>query len=132
MSKLYEEYQKLKSKDKDKYYLFHNGVFYIFLADDALQLKDVLNLKILPFSKDIVKCGFPQSAYSKYIDILDENKINYELVDNLHKNSLKNTSTVDCSELEILDEIRRLDICKLSPIMAFNILVELKDKLDKK
>ena len=66
MSKLYTKYLEKKNINKDKYYLFECGMFYIFIDDDErfnnLELdieivnnndKDVINDKIIKIIKDI-------------------------------------------------------------------------------
>ena len=66
MSKLYTKYLEKKNINKDKYYLFECGMFYIFIDDDEifnnLELdieivnnndKDVINDKIIKMIKDI-------------------------------------------------------------------------------
>ena len=66
MSKLYMKYLEKKNIDKNKYYLFECGMFYIFIDDDEifnnLELdieivnnndKDVINDKIIKMIKDI-------------------------------------------------------------------------------
>lgn len=138
MSKLVDEYEKLKEQDKDKLYLFHSGIFYIFLGEDALKIAPILNLKVLPFSNNIEKCGFPQNSLIKYKEMLDNNKINYIIIENSTDKSentrhLKNKKIeVDYfsqNEKEIIEKIKKLDIYKLNPLTAFNILVELKEKI---
>lgn len=130
--KLYEQFKNLKLEDNSKFYLFHSGIFYVFLDKDAVELAPLLNLKILPFTKEIVKCGFPQKSFSKYKDILDDNKINYQIVENNidKKEKLKLKNNLKEQELEIIKMIKKIDICKLTPLEAFNILVKLKEKVD--
>ncbi len=144
MSKLVLEYEKLKEQDKDKLYLFHSGIFYVFLGEDAVKMAPILNLKVLPFSNDVEKCGFPQNSLAKYKEILEREKVNYLIIENsTNKNDdtkilknkkvdIKDTKVNDFSknEKEIIDRIRSLDIYKINPLMAFNILVELKEKIN--
>ena len=44
MSKLYEQYLKLKNENPKKLYLFKSGLFYIALEDDAVALSDKFKL----------------------------------------------------------------------------------------
>lgn len=64
MSKLYTKYLEKKNINKDKYYLFECGMFYIFIDDDEIfnkldieivnnNDKDVINDKIIKMIKDI-------------------------------------------------------------------------------
>ena len=38
MSTLYKKYLSLKIEDGDYFYLFENGIFYIFIGDDAISV----------------------------------------------------------------------------------------------
>ena len=60
MSKLYNQYLKLKSDTKEKniIYLFKSGIFYICLDEDARKMSDIFDFKITPINEDVVKCGF--------------------------------------------------------------------------
>lgn len=49
MGKVRENYMFLKNQDDSKRYLFKNGVFYIFLDDDALVMSQKYNLKLVSF-----------------------------------------------------------------------------------
>ena len=42
MSKLYNKYLNLKEMDSSKLYLFKNGIFYIFISDDAVSVSETL------------------------------------------------------------------------------------------
>ena len=67
MSKLYNQYINLKANNPEKYFLFKNGLFFIFLDDDAKLMSQLLNLKLSPLNANIVKCGFPENSLEKYI-----------------------------------------------------------------
>lgn len=66
MSKLYKKYLELKNENPEKYYLFHSGIFYIFLAEDSAYLSKKLGLKQTKFTDEVNKCGFPQNSKAKY------------------------------------------------------------------
>lgn len=82
MSKLYEQYLKLKQQDSSKTYLFKCGTFYYMLDDDAKQISENFSLKLLPFCDDILKCAFPIFRLSYYIVEFQKLNINFEIVDN--------------------------------------------------
>ena len=50
MSKLYDKYEKLKSKDLECIYLFLCGNFYIALDSDAIMLNELFDMKLTKFS----------------------------------------------------------------------------------
>ena len=64
--------------------LFKSGNFYNVFGDDAVIIHCLMNYKILSSKGGV---GFPESAYNKVINILDDEKISYivyekdELVD---------------------------------------------------
>lgn len=69
MSKIYDNYLKLKKSNSNKYYLFKSGSFYIFIDEDAKKISEITTLKPTNLTNDIVKCGFPKSALDKYMSI---------------------------------------------------------------
>ena len=77
MSNLYKKYLSLKIEDSDYFYLFENGIFFIFISDDAKFMAEKLNLKLTNLNSSIVKCGFPSSHLNKYLYIF--NKENYKV-----------------------------------------------------
>ncbi len=124
MSYIYEKYLDLKKENKDCYYLFECGAFYLFLDEDSHIMSSILSLKELSFTKDIMKCGFPKNALSKYQEILNNKKINYKIINQEHH--LKSTNC-DSSD-DVQKYLSQLDIYKISPMDAFQILVELKER----
>ena len=54
MSKLYLEYKRKKDENKDKYYLFKSGLFYIFIDEDAKKINKITPLNITNLNNDIV------------------------------------------------------------------------------
>ena len=45
MGRLYLKYLKKKDENREKYYLFKSGIFYIFIDEDAIRIS-----KIVPFN----------------------------------------------------------------------------------
>ena len=80
MSKLYKKYLSLKIEDSNSFYLFENGIFYIFISDDAKIMSQILNLKLTNLNSYVLKCGFPSSQLHKYLDILNKSKHNVKIV----------------------------------------------------
>lgn len=102
MSKIYEEYKKIKLKEIEesneqldvqkpslkKLYLFKSGIFYILLNEDAEITSKLLNLKITNFAKEVIKTGFPIKSYEKYKEFLNIADNSYEfIIINIPKNT---------------------------------------------
>lgn len=132
MGKLYTKYTKLKQENPNITYIFKVGIFYIFIDEDAKYINSVLGLKLTPLNDTIFKCGFPISKLSKYTSLLEENKIQFQIVDN-NLSVIANTEDYVNSEevSNIISTIKKLDIDKTSPIEAFNMLVEFKNILNR-
>ena len=110
MSKLLNNYVKLKSKNSSKIYLFKSGIFYIFLDEDAKLMSQVLNLKLTNLNENTVKCGFPTSSLDKYLHFLSALSFDIEIIDSqsfekpcneLIKNFIFDISKINSEELSI-------------------------------
>ena len=62
------KYLEKKNIDKNKYYLFECGTFYIFIDDDAYKISKYVPFKITKLNENIVKCGFPKNSIDKYME----------------------------------------------------------------
>lgn len=132
MGKLYTKYTKLKQENPNITYIFKVGIFYIFIDEDAKYINSVLGLKLTPLNDTIFKCGFPISKLSKYTSLLEENKIQFQIVDNNLSVIVNTEDYVNSEEVSnIISTIKKLDIDKTSPIEAFNMLVEFKNILNR-
>ena len=116
MSKLYDNYLKLKQDDSSKMYLFESGKFYIFIDEDAKNISKITTLKLTNLTNDVLKCGFPSISIDKYLDIFNNLKLNIEVV-NKDKLGIE----------DIIKKIRNLDIDNITPMESLNILKELKE-----
>ncbi len=131
MSKLYNKYLYLKESDSSKCYLFKVGIFYIFLDADARKISEILGLKLTNLNESVVKCGFPSSTISKYINLLDAANISYQIVDeNLNSVTTQKEYLSNVNATIILDTIKKADLNNLSPINAFNMICKFKNLLD--
>lgn len=116
MSKLYKRYIMLKVENSECLYLFKSGIFYIFLDEDARIMSSKLNLKLTNLNSSIVKCGFPTSQLTKYLNLINSldfkiriidsnNLISYSVEDYLNNEKIENLlnyiSKIDCSNLSI-------------------------------
>ena len=123
MSKLYNEYLKRKKKNKDKYYLFKSGLFYIFLDEDAKDINKITPLNITHLNNDIVKCGFPSNSLEKYLNIFNNLGLKIEVIEELNYENNQETHN------KIIKKIKNLNIDTLTPVKALNILNEFKGML---
>ena len=81
MSKLYENFMKLKSEDKSKIYLFKSGIFYISLNEDADILSKKFGFKITNLNEEVTKCGFPEKRLDFYLNLFKNNNIEFKIID---------------------------------------------------
>lgn len=128
MSKLYNKYLELKSKDNSSFYLFRSGMFYIFLDEDAKAVSKKLNLKLTNFNDTVLKCGFPLNSISKYASLLDDNKIAYKIIDG----SLIDSKVQYIQNQNIqnyLAQIKKMNINKTTPLKALEIISDLQKLL---
>ena len=122
----------LKKENADTIYAFKSGIFYIFLDEDAEFISTKLGLKLTPLNETIVKCGFPVSKLSKYMDLLEEASINYKIIDkDLEIVQNIESHLEDNETINIINTIKKLDLNNISPMEALNILVNLQNKLIK-
>ena len=116
MSKIYNEYLRLKKIDNNKLYLFKCGKFYIFLGDDCDLINEYLVLKKTSFCKETNKCGFPINSLEQYLKVFNNHKLNIEIIDEIENN-----------DKDIITELSKIDVDKITPIEAIVILKKLKD-----
>ena len=132
MSKLYEQYKKLKQNNKNNIYIFKNGIFYIALDDDAKKLSDIFGFKLVDFYGTILKCGFPLKKISYYSEKLEQNKIPFEFIDPNY-NKIDNFSNYVKNEKirQTIQSIINMDMNNTTFQEAFTFLqklqIELKD-----
>ena len=129
MSKILKQYKELKEKDASSIYIFRIGIFYNILNEDAKILNEKLSLKITWLRPEIIKCGFPISSLEKYTKKLDNLQLQYKVIDDLPQNS----NIVDYSKnieiKKILKKISEIDMNNTTFQQAFNILLEIQNKL---
>ena len=115
MSKLYNEYLRLKTEDDNKLYLFKCGKFYIFIADDCDLINEYVVLKKVLLTKDIYKCGFPTNSINEYMRVFKNHNLDIEIIEKI--------------ETDINTIIKNIDIDNITPLEALNKLKELKDMM---
>ena len=121
MSKLYMKYLEKKNIDKNKYYLFERGMFYIFIDDDAYKISKYVPFKITRLNENIVKCGFPKNSIDKYMEIFNNLELDIEIVNNNDKDVIND---------KIIKIIKDIDIDNISPLKAIEILYKFKELLN--
>lgn len=125
-----KKYNELKKEDASSIYLFRVGIFYNILNEDAKLINEKLGLKITDLGPSIFKCGFPVSQLDKYIILLNNLKIKYKVIDNL-PNSNINDYMKNIEIKKILNKITDLDMNNTTFQQSFNILLDIKNKLEK-
>lgn len=129
MSKLLKQYESLKKIDPSYIYIFRVGIFYNILNEDAKIINEKLNLKITNLSPEIFKCGFPVSTLDKYKKILNEKGIKYKIIDNLPNNMTTIDYMNNVEIKQIINRIKNLDMNNTTFQQAFNILLDIQNKL---
>lgn len=122
MSKLYKKYLEEKRKDSNNLYLFRSGMFYIFLDEDAKKINSITTLKLTNLNNEVVKCGFPHKCLDKYLEIFENLNLSIKIIER--------ENIEEISEEKIIDKIKKIDLNKITPIEAFEILKEIKEILN--
>ncbi len=129
MSKIIEKYNSLKEEDSQKIYLFKNGIFYIFLNEDAKIIHEKLGLKIIDFGLSSIKCGFPSNNLEKYLDLLEKHSLNYQIIDDNKKIDNKNDYLNNIICKEILKEIKEINMNETTFKQAFEKLLDYQNRI---
>ena len=128
MSKLIQQYEKLKQQDPSSVYLFRVGIFYNILNEDAKIVNEKLRLKITDLGPNIFKCGFPISQIDKYRGLLEQRGIKYQIIDNLPNSNVSDyLNNVELKK--ILNRICTIDMNNTTCKQAFNTLLDIQNKL---
>jgi len=131
MSKLIKNLKELKKLDASSIYIFRVGIFYNILNEDAKIVHEKLGLKLTSLSPEIVKCGFPISSLDKYTKKLDELQLKYKVIDDLPNNTNIEDYANNIEVKKILNKIKNLDMNNTTFQQAFNILLDVQNKLKK-
>lgn len=129
MSKLLNQYESLKKVDSSYIYIFRVGIFYNIINEDAKIINEKLGLKLTYLGPNISKCGFPVSTLDKYKKILKEKELKYKIIDNL-PNNINTIDYMNNIEIkQIISKIKNLDMNNTTFQQAFNILLDIQNKL---
>ena len=130
MSKLLNQYESLKKVDSSYIYIFRVGIFYNIINEDAKIINEKLGLKLTSLGPNISKCGFPVSTLDKYKKILKEKELKYKIIDNL-PNNINTIDYMNNIEIkQIISKIKNLDMNNTTFQQAFNILLDIQNKLE--
>ena len=130
MSKLFLMYDFLKKQNPNTIFLFKSGIFYLAIDQDAMYLSELLNLKLTPLNKDVVKCGLPSNSLEKYLKIFKAINLNVKII-NPEKNISYSPKEYeqDKSVKKILNDIQNININELSVSEAYQMLETLKQQV---
>ena len=126
-----EKYYKYKIKYNDYILLIKIGNFYEIFDVESLIMNKIFNYKLKPI-KDTFKCGFPISSIDNVIDRLNEENINYLVIEDdivnkkeYEENNYKNYD----SNINIL-KYNYSRINKIINYLSEKITNDISDKLD--
>ena len=131
MSKLYEEYLKLKKENNDVIYLFKSGIFYIALENDARTLNEKLGFKLTNLNENVVKCGFPQQKLDTYINIIKNLEFNVEIIDSKYEKIGNYSDYLNNNKLkDVITQILNTDMDNISFRDSFYFLEKIKKEIE--
>ena len=130
MSKLYKKFLDLKKANNKKIYLFKSGIFYIALAEDAKIISELFNFKITNLNDEVTKCGFPETKLEYYTCLLQQNNIEFEIID-IRYNKIENYSDYlnNIKFKNIINTLEDIDMNNISFRQAFDILEKLSNEV---
>ncbi|CDB31409.1 mutS domain I protein [Clostridium sp. CAG:575] len=133
MSKLLTTYTNLKKQDNETFYLFKIGLFYNFINEDASIMSNLLHLKITNLSPAIIKCGFPNNSFDKYIKVLLSLPYKIKIIDSLENNTLFELKNFETNKKikEFIFKISEIDVNNISITEAYSLLEDLQEKAQK-
>lgn len=133
----FEKFKELKFLNPSKLYIFENGVFYISYNEDADKMKEIFGFVVKQMGSVYRKCEFPVQYFERYEKALQLKRIDYEVIaiskrkKKIEANVLENSSS-ECSNLihlEIIQMIQKIELSKITPIQAINLLLEMQNRI---
>ncbi len=133
MSKLLTTYTNLKKQDNETFYLFKIGLFYNFINEDASIMSNILHLKITNLSPAIIKCGFPNNSFDKYMKVLLSLPYKIKIIDSLENNTLFELKNFETNKKikEFIFKISEIDVNNISITEAYSLLDDLQEEAQK-
>ncbi len=127
LSKLYNEYNKLKEKNNEKIYIFKSGMFYLFLGEDAIKISEIFGFKVTKLNESVQKCGFPVSRLEYYINMLKSRNIEFEIIDGNYSKIENYEDYINNNKLkEIIDKIMDINMDNITFREAYDLLEKFK------
>ena len=128
-----EKYEMYKRQYNNYVILFKQGNFYLSINDDALVLNNLFNYKIKVVT-NYIKTGFPLKSIDKVINILENNTINFLIIDKniidkkkYPNNNYFNYLNKDSNYEFILSRINKIDQTLKDNLLNNNIENALND-----
>ncbi len=132
MSKLYERYLLLKKANPSMLYLFKNGIFYVFLDDDAKKMSSLLNLKLTNLNEKVLKCGFPINNLSKYSSLIKCAGYDVKIVDSSTEQTHSSAEYILNSDIKnFIKKIAEIDYNNLSIKEAYDFIENANKEAEK-
>ena len=133
MSKLLTTYTNLKKQDNETFYLFKIGLFYNFINEDASIMSNLLHLNITNLSPAIIKCGFPNNSFDKYMKVLLSLPYKIKIIDSLENNTLFELKNFETNKKikEFIFKISEIDVNNISITEAYSLLDDLQEEAQK-
>ncbi len=97
--KYLELIQKLQQENPEHIILVKNGIFFVAIGKDALELNKTIGLKLTCMRPELCKVGFQTKSLEKYIIKIKETK---------NCNDCSNCMKKAETEEEIIERVRRL------------------------
>jgi len=130
MSKLYDQYVKLKNENENTVYLFKSGIFYIALDSDAKKLSEALGFKLVNFNDIIFKCGFPQNRLSYYTAKLKSMSIDFNIIDSNYEKIENYSDYLNNNKLkEIINSVLEIDFNNITFKDSFSLMQKFQNEL---
>ena len=123
MSKLYKRYLSLKKLNPSVLYLFKNGIFYIFLDEDAKKMSPLLNLKLTNLNETILKCGFPINNLDKYSKLINNAGYELKVVDSSSQETYSSKDFILNSKIkDFINKLSNIDSNSISISEAYSFI----------
>lgn len=130
MSKIYSKYLEIKSNNlnqENTLYLFKSGIFFIFIAEDAIKAASLLNLRLSNLNDSIFKCAIPISSFEKYQQLLKNLGYNLQIVDLSQGKLLSSNYYINNEKVQaLISQIINTDTETLSISEAYELLSQIK------
>lgn len=126
MSKIYSKYLQIKSSNlysNNTLFLFKSGIFFMFVAEDAVKASSLLGLKLSHLNESVLKCSFPISSFEKYEQLLKDLNYSLQIVDMTQSSSLSSLEYINNQKIyTVIKQIVSTNIDYLSISEAYDLL----------